>query len=336
MRAEIIAKIEKWQEPPPAKTIKPLPAPDHEVKKKRGGKRHRLMKERYGMTEMRKQANRINFNVPEEEIGLTGEGMGMIGQGGSGRVRVAAGNTKKLQKDAQKARGRALGGAERQRAAGCVSCARSVASRTNPLPSINPLTPERSVSLPSRLSPLLLSAAPGEEVRQQRRRERPLVVARLHPNPGYRARKPKPGAGTTAERGADSGTAGCPCIPACGSQERCDAMLVASECSLRFPQPRLALTRCFLSSLSPQRAEQDVAGDGKRDGFRVLGVPRVFEGAAAAQAVRRSRRSRSVVVTAAHTQAAPIACSCCMQQRRRAAAATTAATGSFRWRRRPR
>lgn len=104
MRAEIVAKIEKWQEPPPAKTVKPLPAPDQESKKKRGGKRHRLMKERYGQTEMRKQANRINFNVPEEEIGLTGEGMGQVGQSGSGRVRVNAGSTKKLQKDAQKAR----------------------------------------------------------------------------------------------------------------------------------------------------------------------------------------------------------------------------------------
>eukprot|EP00983_Pelagomonas_calceolata_P037071 1136170-Pelagomonas_calceolata.AAC.7 len=32
MREEIIAKIEKWQEPPPAKTVKPLPKPDeHEV-----------------------------------------------------------------------------------------------------------------------------------------------------------------------------------------------------------------------------------------------------------------------------------------------------------------
>jgi U4/U6 small nuclear ribonucleoprotein PRP31 len=28
MREEIIAKIEKWQEPPPAKTVKPLPKPD--------------------------------------------------------------------------------------------------------------------------------------------------------------------------------------------------------------------------------------------------------------------------------------------------------------------
>jgi len=28
MREDIIAKIEKWQEPPPAKTVKPLPKPD--------------------------------------------------------------------------------------------------------------------------------------------------------------------------------------------------------------------------------------------------------------------------------------------------------------------
>lgn len=28
MREDIIAKIEKWQEPPPAKTVKPLPRPD--------------------------------------------------------------------------------------------------------------------------------------------------------------------------------------------------------------------------------------------------------------------------------------------------------------------
>lgn len=104
MRADVIAKIEKWQEPPPAKTVKPLPAPDFEVKKKRGGKRHRLAKERYGMTEIRKQQNRINFNIPEEEIGFTGEGMGSIGQGGSGKIRVNAGSSKKLQKDAQKAR----------------------------------------------------------------------------------------------------------------------------------------------------------------------------------------------------------------------------------------
>lgn len=146
MREEIKAKIEKLQEPPPAKTIKPLPAPDQEVKKKRGGKRHRLMKERYGMTEMRKQANRINFNVPEEEIGLSGEGMGMIGQGGSGRVRVAAGNTKKLQKDAQKARRRAPCRTRSPRSRSRRDASRLLATNTRsppPLPAPISLEPRR-------------------------------------------------------------------------------------------------------------------------------------------------------------------------------------------------
>ncbi len=67
MRDEIVHKIEKWQEPPPAKIVKPLKAPDAEGKKRRGGRRLRKMKERYGMTDMRKAANRISFNQPEEE-----------------------------------------------------------------------------------------------------------------------------------------------------------------------------------------------------------------------------------------------------------------------------
>mmetsp|Transcript_17413 Transcript_17413/g.52333 ORF Transcript_17413/g.52333 Transcript_17413/m.52333 type:complete len:495 (-) Transcript_17413:164-1648(-) len=92
MRDEIVAKIEKWQEPPPAKIIKPLPAPDAEVKKRRGGKRLRKMKERYGLTDVRKAANRINFNQAEEEY-MDGDevvGLGMLGKEGSGRLRVVA------------------------------------------------------------------------------------------------------------------------------------------------------------------------------------------------------------------------------------------------------
>ncbi|CAA3006951.1 U4 U6 small nuclear ribonucleo Prp31 homolog [Olea europaea subsp. europaea] len=46
-RDEILKKIEKWQEPPPAKQPKPLPVPDSEPKKKRGGRRLRKMKERW-------------------------------------------------------------------------------------------------------------------------------------------------------------------------------------------------------------------------------------------------------------------------------------------------
>lgn len=49
---EILRKLEKWQEPPPAKQPKPLPAPDAEVKKRRGGKRLRKTKERYGLTDV--------------------------------------------------------------------------------------------------------------------------------------------------------------------------------------------------------------------------------------------------------------------------------------------
>ncbi|PNX76911.1 U4/U6 small nuclear ribonucleoprotein Prp31-like, partial [Trifolium pratense] len=66
LKDEIHKKIEKWQEPPPAKQPKPLPVPDSEPKKKRGGRRLRKMKERYAITDMRKLANRMQFGIPEE------------------------------------------------------------------------------------------------------------------------------------------------------------------------------------------------------------------------------------------------------------------------------
>ncbi|GFZ21260.1 pre-mRNA processing ribonucleoprotein binding region-containing protein [Actinidia rufa] len=95
-REEIRKKIEKWQEPPPAKQPKPLPVPDSEPKKKRGGRRLRKMKERYAITDMRKLANRMQFGVPEESSlgdGL-GEGYGMLGQAGSGKLRVSVAQSK--------------------------------------------------------------------------------------------------------------------------------------------------------------------------------------------------------------------------------------------------
>ncbi|KAG6492656.1 hypothetical protein ZIOFF_047621 [Zingiber officinale] len=65
LRDEILKKIEKWQEPPPAKKPNPLPVPDSEPKKKRGGRRLRKMKERYAVTDMMKLAKRMQFGVPE-------------------------------------------------------------------------------------------------------------------------------------------------------------------------------------------------------------------------------------------------------------------------------
>ena len=47
-------KIEKWQEKGPTKQGRVLPVPDMEPKKRRGGKRARKYKERYGLTDTKK------------------------------------------------------------------------------------------------------------------------------------------------------------------------------------------------------------------------------------------------------------------------------------------
>ena len=107
IRDEIEKKIEKWQEVPPARTAKPLPIPGGEVKKRRGGKRARAMKERYGASDMQKAANRMGFNQQEEEYGLDGEGLGTLGTSAgmaaaSGKLRITAKQTKmKVGKNAQ-------------------------------------------------------------------------------------------------------------------------------------------------------------------------------------------------------------------------------------------
>lgn len=104
MREEMQKKIEKWQEPPPAKINKPLPVPDQEPKKRRGGRRLRKLKERYGMTDVRKLQNRVNFNQAEEEF-LDGDeviGLGALGKEGSGRLRVNVSNKQSLSAKAQK------------------------------------------------------------------------------------------------------------------------------------------------------------------------------------------------------------------------------------------
>uniref|UniRef100_A0A7N1A8C7 Nop domain-containing protein n=1 Tax=Kalanchoe fedtschenkoi TaxID=63787 RepID=A0A7N1A8C7_KALFE len=111
LKEEIQKKIAKWQEPPPAKQPKPLPVPDSEPKKKRGGRRLRKMKERYAITDMRKLANRMQFGVPEESSlgdGL-GEGYGMLGQAGNGKLRVSVGQSKLAAKVAKKFKEKSYG-----------------------------------------------------------------------------------------------------------------------------------------------------------------------------------------------------------------------------------
>lgn len=88
LKEEILKKIEKWQEAPPTKEAKPLPAPDDRPKKRRGGKRVQKMKQKYAVTDMRKQQNRMSFGVAEEET-FDGKGLGMM-MSGSGKVRLNA------------------------------------------------------------------------------------------------------------------------------------------------------------------------------------------------------------------------------------------------------
>jgi len=88
---EIVKKIDKLQEPPPVKTTKPLAAPVEPPRKKRGGKRVRRMKEKVAQTELRKQANRMNFGEIEEDAYQEDPGLslGVIKKGGTGRIRAA-------------------------------------------------------------------------------------------------------------------------------------------------------------------------------------------------------------------------------------------------------
>ena len=51
------------------KKHKALPAPIDKVKKRRGGKRFRKFKEQFEVTELARQANRMEFNVAQVCVG---------------------------------------------------------------------------------------------------------------------------------------------------------------------------------------------------------------------------------------------------------------------------
>jgi len=92
--AEIEDKIAKWCEPPPARAHKPLPAPDEGAgKKRRGGRKARAYKEKMGITEVRKEANRLavtDAGVGDYDNAAMGLDRGMLGTGATatGRMRV--------------------------------------------------------------------------------------------------------------------------------------------------------------------------------------------------------------------------------------------------------
>ncbi|CAF4016503.1 unnamed protein product [Adineta steineri] len=102
--SDIERRIEKLEEPPPVKAVKPLPPPIDPGRKKRGGRRHRKMKERLGMTELRIGANKTKFGEIEEDAyqDAVGFSTGMLGKSGSGKVRAAQVDSKTKAKISQK------------------------------------------------------------------------------------------------------------------------------------------------------------------------------------------------------------------------------------------
>lgn len=97
-RNEIQDRIEKLQTPSKARTKKALPIPEETKKSRRGGRRVRKMKERYAMTDLRKQQNRISFTIEGGEYGDSAMGVdaGMVGHKDTGKVRVTQKKEMKL------------------------------------------------------------------------------------------------------------------------------------------------------------------------------------------------------------------------------------------------
>ena len=92
LRDEIEESLRKAAEPGAARTVKPLTLPDDKPKQRRGGKRLRKWKEKYGMSEIQKQASRLEFGSAQGDLevnGVTvGKNAGMVrAEVGGGRIR---------------------------------------------------------------------------------------------------------------------------------------------------------------------------------------------------------------------------------------------------------
>lgn len=91
MRKEFDEAVDKLMEPHKARTKKALPIPEEKKRNKRGGKRVRRWKERFEMTEVRKQQNRIVVTTDEGEYGDSAMGVtqGSIGShAATGKIRA--------------------------------------------------------------------------------------------------------------------------------------------------------------------------------------------------------------------------------------------------------
>jgi U4/U6 small nuclear ribonucleoprotein PRP31 len=117
-REEAKGKIAKWLEPPPARKPEVLAVPDagENKKNKRGGRRARKIKEKYGLTDIKKAQNRMLFNQAEDEYfdGLGEETVGLGALGKSG-VRMVSAQQKQALSDKAKKKYGLVGKGERDK-----------------------------------------------------------------------------------------------------------------------------------------------------------------------------------------------------------------------------
>ena len=91
LKSNVLMRLEKATEGPPASAHRPLPVPEDRPRPHRGGQKVRAAKKKYQMTEIRKYANRVKMGVEaQEEFRDTGEGFGMLGVTGKLRIKAAA------------------------------------------------------------------------------------------------------------------------------------------------------------------------------------------------------------------------------------------------------
>eukprot|EP00944_MAST-04C_sp_MAST-4C-sp1_P009533 g9533.t1 len=89
-------KIEMWQQMNKSKMHRPLPIPGAQKSKKRGGKRYRKHKQKYGLTDTHRERKRIKFAGQDDEYGDSAMGLtnGTLGMSDNGRLRLTHGSSK--------------------------------------------------------------------------------------------------------------------------------------------------------------------------------------------------------------------------------------------------
>lgn len=90
MLNQLNTSLEKSLEVASNSQKKPLPVPKELKKPHRGGKRIRAAKKKYEMTEVRKEMNRVEFGINEqEEYRETGYTFGMLGKSGKTQTKIS-------------------------------------------------------------------------------------------------------------------------------------------------------------------------------------------------------------------------------------------------------